>query len=248
MKFRIPTKRDQEFQASILKLSDSWLETHISLALKGNINYAEAGKWRPEIYYTQRDLYYALSMAYTNKHTNVHDKMSRLWLKEFHLNYATILLQACGDKLAHLLREFLDIQEFIGKNHKKRKATRKSTTLSKLIQHLSCKRTTTEIWKRIFVVIWAFWNNEEVKNTRGIANSLKHRSARFYAGIKPSDKIKLKKDKNGGRRSVRIDLRIELPKDIYKDIKIVRDASNQFVLCAKHIDKIINFNQFDRKN
>ena len=110
-KKKIP-KRDEQFQKSLLYLSDEWLENYESLTVK-KANYALAGQWRPEIYYNQRYLRYSLIMAYTNNHKNVHNKISRMAIKEYHLTFGFVLLPACWDKLAQLLREFLEIKKWI---------------------------------------------------------------------------------------------------------------------------------------
>jgi len=235
-KKKIP-KRDEQFQKSLLYLPNDWLENYESLTVIGKINYALAGQWRPEIYYTQRDLLYSLIMAYTNNHKNVHNKISRRAIKEYHLTFGFVLLPACWDKLAQLLREFLAIKKWI-QFKDQRNATEDNTNMQTLIDYLNFTKSNPQINS----ILKKYWDKKEREDSYNLANQIKHKWSQHYVGIKTktSDRIKI------SRNSVSFSFG-DKPVDekvLYKDISLLEKANNSFVKCAIEVDKIINFNQF----
>jgi len=236
MKKKIPI-RDIKFQKSILSLEKSWIESYDLLFLEGKINYARAGQWRPEIYEIQRDLFYSLIMAYTNNHKNVHDKISRMFVKSYHLKFGFVLLPACWDKLAQLVREFLEIKKW---SHlkKPKKATEDTTSMKTLIRYLNVTKNSSKIKQ----ILKNYWNEENRKKAFEIANKLKHRWSQHYIGIKTKTSERLRVSENSlsytfGDKPVD-------GKVLYEHISILKEANNSFVKCAMEIDKVIDYNQF----
>lgn len=240
-KRQIP-KRDIEFQKSVARLPNSWINQYELLAPQGKINYAYAGQWRIEIYHTQRWLAYSLDMAYTNKHKNVHDKYSRMAIKGYYLCFGLVLLPACEDKLAQLLREFLEIKKWPWK--KPKQADEKKTSLKKVIDYLETTKNNPEILE----VLNKYWKNKYVGESRELANKIKHRWSPHYIGIKEklSERLKIGKDEKGEIKKIIIRGGEAPVKEnvLYNHITTLKKANNAFVECAQEIDKIINFNQF----
>lgn len=172
MKKKIP-KRDERFQDSLLFLPDEWIENYEFLVFKNKINYALAAQWRPEIYYTQRHLWFSIIMAYTNNHKNVHDKFSRMAIKAYFLTFGCILLPACWDKLAQLLREFFEIKEW-SHLEKPKKATEKNTYMETLISYLNSKSCSP-----IRSALEKYWKEKEKKDAYELARQIKHRLSYF---------------------------------------------------------------------
>lgn len=221
--------RDQMFQKSILCLPHSWLEEHQLLVMHAP-QYALSGQWRPEIYDTQRRIFYSLVMAYTNDHKNVHNKPSRIMVKEYHLTSGLILLPACGDKLAQLLREFFQISEL----------DEKSTLLGHLVGHLRGMDVASEIKS----VVTKYLDAEDRKAAYEMANKIKHRWSQHYSGVKTKVSEHIVKDKKGNIVGASFGTAPVSEGILYRDISILKSANNLFVECAEGIDKIINFGQF----
>lgn len=242
-KCRIP-KRDKNFQKSVEMITENWLDDHQILLNINKVKYAFGGQWRPEVYHTQRALFFALTMAFTNKHKNVHDKYSRIWIKSLFLMFGFFLFPACLDKLAQMLREFFEIKEWKAKN-KSIKAEEKNTNIFKIINYLEKINKNEDILSILKKII----NDKYVIKAKTLANAFKHKWSSHYLGIKTkiSDYTKIEKDKNGKITKMIAPI---FPckkgdiKNLYKHIGILRKANNIFVKCAAEIDKIINFDQF----
>lgn len=234
MKKKIP-KRDKKFQSTLLKLNDDWIENYENLILINEKyeKYALAGQWRPEIYYTQRHLCLSLIMAYTNNHKNVHDKLSRRAIKAYHLTFGFVLFPACWDKLAQLLREFLEIKKWINK----KEANENNTSFIKVLEYLR----KTKIYPNIQQTLNKYWEQQIRCKVYEIANEIKHRWSKHYIGIKT--KISNKHENFEKSGSYIIGDKPVDEKVLYKDISLLKKANNLFVKCTKEIDKII-FDQF----
>ncbi len=233
-KHKIP-KRDKNFQKSVEMITENWLDDHQILLNINKVKYAFAGQWRPEVYHTQRALFFALTMAFTNKHKNVHDKYSRIWIKSLFLMFGFFLFPACLDKLAQMLRELFEIKEL----------KEKDTDIYKIVNYLK-KINKNE---NILYILNKLINDKYVKQAKNLANSFKHKWSPHYLGIrtKISEYTKIGRDKNG--KIIKMIAPI-FPskkgsiKDLYKDIRVLKKANNFFVKCAIEIDKVINFDQF----
>ncbi len=245
-KKKIP-KRDQAFQRAVARLPHSWLIDHQLLIVapsKHAPQYALAGQWRPEIYHTQRWISYSLVMAYTNKHKNVHSKFGRMMLKGYFLCFGLALLPACGDKLGQLLREFLEIKEWLRVDKqgqiRKTKAKESKTHLIEVIKYLRITNCNPQIQQ----ALENYWNNKNREKAYKLANRLKHGWAQHYLGIKTKIAEHITRDKKGNITAVSFGTAPVSEKTLYKDISILRKANNLFVKCAEEIDKIIDFEQF----
>ncbi|HOV22352.1 MAG TPA: hypothetical protein PLW95_06720 [bacterium] len=247
MKKKIP-KRDDKFQRYIKQIDDTWGEEvyEFTILKKYKVDF-----WKYQIYHTQRWLSYSIAMAYTNQHKNVHNKISRMAIKSYHLSSGLVLLPACWDKLAQLLRCFLGIK-FSKENLQGRSAEekeRKLTNFQKIMDYL--KKGNTCIENKIYRTLLPYWNENKEESKRrkriyDLANEVKHKIHPEYLGIPVKDYIEIKEEElNQGRfsfgsKAIKEDV-------LYEHIKLLKKANNSFVKCVVKIDQIIDFEQFYKK-
>ncbi|OGW15313.1 MAG: hypothetical protein A3G93_00995 [Nitrospinae bacterium RIFCSPLOWO2_12_FULL_45_22] len=258
-------KRDLNFSKTLKMIDRSWVSPNSLLVIKDE-NYGMAESWKYLIYHTQFDAAKSLIIANSNQHPVGHKVYrdedtkeitysSQIVEKAYFLRYACILLQACGDKLANLIRLALDIQNW--KNEKKKdeegnlieeKAREDNTYLNVLRAHLKITNNTSNLYKWIK----EYSKDKSVERINEIANAIKHRWPKYYQGegLSPSKKpIKDIRDPSGkitgkdfsiGSSFVGI--------DIAEDIKQAKRANNLFVQLANRIVAELNFEGFYQRD
>ncbi len=185
------TKRDKEFEKKIKRLPDDWLDYNPLLILE-NRGHGLAESWKFIIYRQQRDIARSLFFAYSNQHPFVGHKIKRnsgeivfssqIIFKAYYLRYCVLLLQACGDKVAQLVRHAFDIRKWKIKGRKgikEIKASEDNTTLNTLIKHLRLNEAEP---KPLFNAINSYIENDSVKLIRQLANEIKHKWVTSYQG------------------------------------------------------------------
>ncbi|MBE0428181.1 MAG: hypothetical protein IBX72_16295, partial [Nitrospirae bacterium] len=224
------TKRDREFDRRIKRLPTDWLDYNALLILK-NRGHGFAEFWKFVIYRQQRDIARSLFLAHSNQHSFVSHTIKRnagqivfssqIIVKAYYLRYCVLLIQACGDKFAQLVRHALNIKKWRIKKKKgieEMRASENNTTFPALIKHLEFNEGKP---KPLFTAINSYLENESVKIIRQLANEIKHKWVTSYQGegLSPIRNPIVQEKDNSGRlikefisigmtRGINIDLHI----------------------------------------
>jgi hypothetical protein len=258
MQKRTIPKREEKLLGSLKLLNDDWLFYDPFLALV-NESYGRAEQWRPYIYYAQLDARIALWQAYSNKHRGIGHKVVRkdghiilraqmVW-KVYHFRYATVLLQACGDKLANLVREALNITEWSYENEDGQKQLKEAneftTTLGTLRTHLRLEEPQL---RALFIIVKKYLTNNSVNRIIDLANRFKHRLTPRYEelGLMPSrDDIQTERDEFGRTTKISVGLpSSKTGRDLEKDIGHGVETNNLFVQLATDIYEYLDFDEY----
>lgn len=253
------TKRDLLFDKKIKILSQEWFDFDPFLIIKDR-GYGKAELWKFIIYHVQRDAARSLFYAYSNQHPLVGHEIKRdaenkiifssqVLTKAYYLRYGIILLQACGDKLAQLIRCSLHIDKWPREDNngtKEIEASEDTTTLIRLRNHL---KLNGEDHKPLLKTIDSYLKNKSVKFiVLGLANEIKHRWVTSYQGeglfpVKP----KIKQEKNGSDRVIKevipmCGMTSGVDINIHTNLALI--TNNLFVDTAEKVKAILNFDKF----
>jgi len=182
------TKRDQQFGMKIKALPDNWCDYNDLLILE-NRAHGLAEFWKFIICHQQRDAARSLYFANSNQHTLVGHRIKRnsgkivfssqVFMKAYYLRYCILLLQACGDKLAQLVRVALDIAQW-QKATRTEPAAEENTKITILKNHLKFSEPEP---KPLFNAINSYLENDSVKIIIfQLANDIKHKWVTAYQG------------------------------------------------------------------
>ena len=252
------TKRDQKFDNKIKRLLDDWFRYDPLLILK-DASYGTAEHWKFIIYQVQRDAAQSLFFSYSNQHPGIGHKIvkrddkvvysAQVIAKAYYLRYCIILLQACGDKLTHLLTHALDIKKWRIEQRgriQKFEVTEDNITLVNLKNHLKINENDP---KSFFTVINRYLKNKSVKRiVFGLANQIKHKWTKSYQGegLYPK-KLQGKNIKNHSGRVIFKSFPIMAMthgEDINIDIEHALITNNLFVDLANEVNGLLDFNKF----
>lgn len=185
------TKRDKEFWKKIKRLSDDWFDYNHLLIIE-NRGHGFAEFWKFIVYRQERDAAQSLFFAHSNQHLFLGHKIKRksgeivvssqVIMKAYYLRYCVLLIQACGDKIAQLVRHALNIKKWRikgSKRIKERKSSESNTTLITLMKHLEFNEVAD---RPFFNVINSYLENGSVKEIRKLANAVKHSWVTSYQG------------------------------------------------------------------
>lgn len=245
------TKRDKEFKKKIKRLPDDWLDYNPLLILK-NRGHGLAEFWKFIIYHQQSDVVMSLFLAHSNQHPFVGHKIirksggivvsSQVIMKAYYLRYCVLLIQACGDKVAQLVRHALDIREWRIKkeNVEKKESSEENTTLSILMHHLKFNEGEP---KPLFNAINSYLENYSVKIiVRQLANDIKHKWVTSYQGegLSPiKNPIVQEKDSSGRLKKEVISIGITRGVNIDSHIKHALITNNLFVEMASNVSALL---------
>ena len=255
-------KRDKLFSEKIKRLSQDWFNFDPFLILHDR-GYGTAEIWKFIIYQVQGDAARSLFFAHSNQHPFIGHEVKRdsenkivfssqILLKAYYLRYCIILLQACGDKIAQLVRCSLNVDQWRfedKKQIKEVKASENNTTLALLRRHLKLNEDEP---KPLFQAIDSYLNNDGVKIiVLDLANEIKHRWVTSYQGeglfpVKP----KIKQEKNGSGRVIKEVIPMcgmTSGVDIDIHIKHALITNNLFVDTAEKVKEILNFDKYYSK-
>jgi hypothetical protein len=251
------TKRDQQFDKKLKVLPKEWFDYDPFLTMVDK-HYGLAEIWKFRIYHIQQDAVRSLIYANSNQHPSIghevvrdSDKIvfsSQILRKAYFLRYAVLLLQACGDKLAQLLRCAMKIETWRvrGKNDiKEYKAKENNTSLNIIHRHLKLNEAVPH---PIFSAIDSYLCDENVIAIISLANKIKHKWHLPYQGeglhpVNPPSK--LLKDKTGKIIGETIGIcAMTTGISINDDIKHALLANNAFVDMANGINEILDFDKF----
>jgi len=224
------TKRDLKFDKKIKRLPDDWFNYN-PLSILESREHGTAEAWKFIIYRVQRDVAKSLFLAHSNQHPFVGHKVKRnsgqivfssqINPKAYYLRYCVLLIQACGDKVAQLVRHALDIKEWrIEKDNGGIEASEDNTTLTTLKKHL---RLNEPAPKPLYNAINSYLKNDSVEIIIfRLANEIKHKWVTSYQGegLSPIKNPIIQEKDNSGRliverisigmtRGVNIDLHIK---------------------------------------
>lgn len=239
------TKRDKEFGKKIKKLPNDWFDYNPFLFLE-NRGHGFAEFWKFIIYRQQRDVAQSLFFAHSNQHSFLGHKIKRksgkivvssqVIMKAYYLRYCVLLIQACGDKIAQLVRHALDIKKW----SKERKSSESNTTLITLMKHLEFNEAEP---KPFFNVINSYLENGSVKEIRKLANAIKHSWVTSYEGegLSPiKNPVIQEKDRSGKLAKEVISIGMTRGINIDLHIKHALIANNLFVEMASKISALLD--------
>lgn len=245
------TKRDKEFGKKIKRLSYDWFDYNPLLILE-NRGHGFAEFWKFIIYRQQRDAAQSLFFAHSNQHSFLGHKIKRksgeiivssqVIMKAYYLRYCVLLIQACGDKIAQLVRHALDIKKWRIKGNKgikERKSSESNTTLITLMKHLAFNEVAD---RPIFNVINSYLENDSVTAIRKLANATKHSWVTSYQGegLWPiKNPVEPKKDISGKLEKEVISIGMTRGINIDLHIKHALIANNLFVEMASNISTLL---------
>lgn len=246
------TKRDQQFGKKIKGLPENWCDYNPFLILE-NRAHGLAEFWKFIICHQQRDAARSLYFANSNQHTLVEHKIKRtsgkivfssqVLMKAYYLRYCILLLQACGDKLAQLVRTTLDIKKWRiqkGKGIEEIKASEDNTTLTMLMKHL---RLNEDNPKPFYSIINSYLKNDSVKViVFQLSNEIKHKWVTAYQGEGLSPlKNPIFQEKDNSGRLIKEVISIGMSRGINIDLHIKHAliANNLFVEMAKDISTLL---------
>jgi len=247
------TKRDWEFDKKIKKLPNDWLDYH-QLMLLENKELGMAEQWKFIVHHVQRDAAKSLFYANSNQHPFGHKMIkknnrivfsSQIIQKAFYLRYCILLLQACGDKLAQMIRWAMNISTWKLKQNKrikKIKATDDTTSLTMLARYLKLHKRKD---KAILKEIDAYLKNDSVgRIVFQLANEIKHKWTTSYQGegLYPFKKpMRQEQDKSGKMFDV-LTISMENGINIDRHIKDALVTNNLFVDLAIKLDALLKKN------
>jgi hypothetical protein len=261
-------KREERYSKRVKELGEEWFHYDNYLVLK-DANYGRAEFWKYQLYVLQRDAAFALVYSYSNRHPYFGHRIfrkngqlvfsSQVIAKAFYLRCSMLFIQACGDKLAQMIRCALGITKWKIRNKNSSTGIRLldaeegNTTIKRLQSHLRLHleeqgdQTGRELLKEIYELINGYLNDDIVKELLECANALKHRWQIFYQGegLQPIEpRIKKGKSKNGKEwQSLPIGGHT-FGKNIEEHIRFCLTVNNLFVEMANKVHHLLNFEKF----
>ncbi len=239
-------KRDFAFDKKIKLLPADWLNYN-SLLILNDKCLGMAEHWKFILHHSQRDAAKSLFYANSNQHRVGHRVIRRndnivlsgqIVEKAYYLRYCVVLLQSCGDKLAQLIRCSMDIKTWKSEKNKRIKAKESTTTLMRLITHLTLSEKKDNI---LLADINSYLKNESVNRILRLANEIKHKWITSYQGegLYPlRNPVRQEKDNKGNPVEVTA-IGMTNGIDIESHIADALITNNMLVELAVKIDKLL---------